>query len=295
MSINKTSDAVTNYAELNNNSRTTDDSEVALSLSTPTTNPANNDDLSVEFDSSSQFQNKTYELAFSGDQIKQRILQSASTPNRTKPETKVPYTVKLSDDATKRYDSREVRNQILREQFGFSDADIAEYDILTNGKGFVVFNEKNPKNKGEDKVWATPKEVKSWENRKTGEIVINVPESQVATLKEFPARLAALKKEASELISKHFIDLIMPLGKQTFGRELAQTSLQRPELTREVFNQLGEQSRSEIGRSMVGALSDDQLVAWAKTASGKDCLQKIEKSLTTDKSLDLSLLAEPSR
>jgi hypothetical protein len=205
---------------------------------------------------------------------------------------KLPFTVKLPDDPAKRYDAREVRNKILREQFGFSDEQISEYDLITDGQGFVVFNERSPKNKGEQKVWATTREVKSWENRKTGEVTVNVPEAKVAELKEFPARLAALRKEAGDLIARHFVDMLAPFGRENFGRELAGTLAQRPELVREVFNQLDGQTRAEVGRGMAGSLNDQQLVALARTAGGKDLLQKIGKSLADNSAPSLQLFGQ---
>ncbi len=291
MGIDNNVGGVTNYNGSDRDGLVTEESQTALSSNQSTAAVADGD-APVELEPPAEFQNRSYELAFLGGQMRERVLRSASTEGGGGSQANVAFTVKLPDDPAKRYDSREVRNKILREQFGFSDEDIAEYDLYTNGKGFIVFNERNPKNKGENKLWATTREVKGWENRKTGEVTVNVPESKVAELKEFPARLAALRKEAGDLIVKHFVDMLVPLGRASFGRELAGTLSQRPELVREVFNQFDGQTRAEVGRSLVGSLTDQQLVALARTNGGKDLLQKIGQSLEGDATPSLQLFGQ---
>lgn len=283
MSIDNTFGGVTSYTGSDRDGLVTE--EPRLALSSNQSAAAADGDAPSELEPPAEFQNKSYELAFLGGQLRERVLSSASTRGASGSQGNVAFTVKLPEDPSKRYDSREVRNKILREQFGFSDEQIAEYDLYTDGKGFVVFNERNPKNKGADKIWATPREVKSWENRKTGEVSVNVPESKVAELRGFPAKLDALRKEAGDLIAGHFVEMLAPFGRESFGRELAGTLAQRPELVREVFNQLDGQTRAEVGRSMAGSLTDQQLVALARTAGGKDLLQKIGKSLEGDAAL----------
>jgi hypothetical protein len=91
------------------------------------------------------------------------------------------YTYKVSVPASG--DAREIRDALLRDNFNFTDADIAEFDRETNGTGFRVEDSAHPGR------WATPDEVKSWKTE-NGQTTITVRESLARSVQAFRERRA---------------------------------------------------------------------------------------------------------
>jgi len=77
--------------------------------------------------------NRATENAFSAGFAKEKMLR-AETANQIKTEKKIPVEVQLRvDPNTKKpvYNALELRDQILRERYGFNDRDIEEFQLRT--------------------------------------------------------------------------------------------------------------------------------------------------------------------
>jgi hypothetical protein len=87
---------------------------------------------------------------------KEKLLR-AETANQTKTEKKIPVEVQLRiDPNTKKpvYNALELRDQILRERYGFNDRDIEEFQLrysksgdFTGKDGFYISDSKTPSNR----------------------------------------------------------------------------------------------------------------------------------------------------
>ena len=88
--------------------------------------------------------------------------------------TKEKFSVKLPADQ----DPQKLRDNLLRDNLGFTDEDIAEYDKLTENKGFYLINSKKPDKR------ATAKDVGNWKTA-NGFVEINVSNEKAAELRSF--------------------------------------------------------------------------------------------------------------
>ncbi|HEX8475560.1 MAG TPA: hypothetical protein VF666_16145 [Pyrinomonadaceae bacterium] len=78
-------------------------------------------------------------------------------------------------------DARELRDTLLRDYFNFTDADIAEFDRQTVGRGLWINDSRYPER------WATADEVKSWKTE-DGQTTITMREGLVRDIRAFRER-----------------------------------------------------------------------------------------------------------
>ncbi len=244
--------------------------------------------------------NRANENAFSAGLTKEKTLR-AETANQTKTEKKIPVEVQLRvDPNTKKpvYNALELRDQILRERYGFNDRDIEEFQLryskggdFTGKDGFYIFDSKTPTQ------WATPQQIKSWDKEGKvydGKLTIDITESVDARLRDFKQYRSELQFKVGTILSTYQSSLLFgsQSGAQALGRNLAFLSEGQGDLTREVFQQLGDEkvsdkTRAEVGRSFVSALSNEQLTKLGKTPAGMILLTDVGKTVAKDDSLQL--------
>lgn len=244
--------------------------------------------------------NRANENAFSAGLTKEKMLRTEAA-NQTETEKKIPVEVQLQvDPKTNKpvYNALELRDQILRERYGFNDRDIEEFQLRYNkngdftGKdGFYIFDSKTP-----DK-WATPQQIKSWDKEGKvydGKLTIDITESVDKRLRDFKQYRSELQFKADTLLSTYQSSLLFgsQTGAQALGRNLAFLSEGQDDLAREVFQQLdnekvSDKTRAEVGRSFASALSDEQLSKLGKTPAGAILLTNVGKTVAKDDSLQL--------
>ena len=99
----------------------------------------------------------------------------AAAPQQAAPQEQV-FAYKVTVPASG--DARAMRDALLRDYFNFNDADIAEFDRVTNGAGFRVEDSAHPGR------WATAEEVRSWK-AENGQTTITVRESLARDVRAF--------------------------------------------------------------------------------------------------------------
>lgn len=108
--------------------------------------------------------------------ISGKIVNPVNVQKTESPEEK--FWVKLpSAETPKDQVSKKIRENLLRDEFGFDEKDLAAYIEKNGDKGFVIYNEKC-------EIWATDDEVKTW---KTAEekVEITVPKDKADELRGF--------------------------------------------------------------------------------------------------------------
>ena len=73
--------------------------------------------------------------------------------------------------------SREIRDTILRDYFGYTDADIAEV-VKKNDQLFYVVNDN-------EKFWAAIDKVRGWKTNAAGEIAVPIPQKVIENIIAF--------------------------------------------------------------------------------------------------------------
>lgn len=111
---------------------------------------------------------------------------------RTDPETKETFRVKLPADQ----DPQKLRDNLLRDEFGFTDEDIKAYDKATENKGFYLSDSENMNER------ATAKDVKTWKTS-NGFVEVNVENKMADDLRAF--RINRVVDKSLENITDPFL------------------------------------------------------------------------------------------
>ena len=102
--------------------------------------------------------------------------------------------------------SKEIRDSILIEIYGYTEADIIDFDLKK--PGYFYISNKNPRE------WATYEEVRKWMSNAKGEIPITMPQYVIDNI------MAFRRERIESQIFKVGLFIVNPNIKEQFIREL---------------------------------------------------------------------------